>query len=180
MNNIVKLLFEVNFLQRLKRSQRVQNPITIAAHSFRVAIIGYLLGSLGKGDTNKIIKMCLIHDLPETRTGDLDYVNRRYCQANEQKALIDQFKGLPIESEVIQLFTEFQEKKTLESKLAHDADILEEILTEKQQQDSGNQAAASWHKFNQQNLTNKISLKLYREIVKTNSNDWWYKILDER
>jgi putative hydrolase of HD superfamily len=35
------------------------------------------LGNLAEGaDTDRIIKMCLFHDLPEARTGDLNYVNK--------------------------------------------------------------------------------------------------------
>ncbi len=33
--------------------------------------------------------MCLFHDLPEARIGDLNYVNKKYVQANEEKAIAD-------------------------------------------------------------------------------------------
>ena len=37
----------------------------------------------------------LFHDVPEARTGDLNYVNKKYCQVDERKAVEDLAHTLP-------------------------------------------------------------------------------------
>ncbi len=86
----------------LKRSPRTGYQFlgtggeSVADHSFRMTIVGYVLASMEpEADGNKVVLMCLFHDLPETRTGDHNYVNKRYTQVDEESALEDQVRGLP-------------------------------------------------------------------------------------
>ena len=48
----------------------------IASHSFRAAFIGYFLAKQLKADANKVLKMCLLHDLEEIRTGDHNWIHK--------------------------------------------------------------------------------------------------------
>lgn len=56
---------------------------TIAKYSFRCAIIGYILAKIKKTDENKIMKMCLFYNISETRTGDLNLINKKYLELFE-------------------------------------------------------------------------------------------------
>ena len=45
----------------------------------------------------------LFHDFPEARTGDHNYVNKRYVISDEERALADQVRDLPFAREIISL-----------------------------------------------------------------------------
>jgi len=38
--------------------------------------------------------MCILHDLPEARTGDMNYVNKKYVNVDEKKAVKELTEGL--------------------------------------------------------------------------------------
>jgi len=74
MKNILNFLIEVGRLKKIPRKgwilRRIRNPETIAAHTFRMAIMAWILGKQKKLNINKILKMSLIHDLCEIYAGD--------------------------------------------------------------------------------------------------------------
>jgi len=41
-------------------------------------MIGFILAKLEGADREKVLKMCLLHDLAEARTGDANYLNQQY------------------------------------------------------------------------------------------------------
>ena len=49
----------------------IKNPASIADHSFRMAIMGWVLGKGRKLNTERVIKMALIHDICELYSGDI-------------------------------------------------------------------------------------------------------------
>ena len=57
MNNIAKYLYEVGQLKRVKRSgwwmAGIADPESVAEHSFRTALLGYILASLEGADPTK-------------------------------------------------------------------------------------------------------------------------------
>ena len=142
MKNIANFLFEAGMLKRTPRSGFQflgSGAESVAEHIFRTTYIGYSLGKMAKGvNVDRMIKMCLFHDLPEARTGDLNYVNKKYVVANEKKAVEDLVQTLPFGEEIGELIQEFNEGKTEESKLARDADQIEMILALKEYKDIGN------------------------------------------
>jgi len=74
MKNILNFLIEVGKLKKIPRKgwvlRGIKNPETIAAHTFRLAFMAWLLGKQMKLNVNKILKMCLIHDICEVYAGD--------------------------------------------------------------------------------------------------------------
>lgn len=80
MKNIANFLFEAGMLKRTPRSgfQFLGSGVeSVAEHIFRTTYIGYTLGKLVLDvNVDRLVKMCLFHDLPEARTGDLNYVNK--------------------------------------------------------------------------------------------------------
>lgn len=175
--HIADFLFEIGSLKRMRRNgyQHLGSDFgTIAEHSFRVAMIGYVLAKMEKADEHKIMKMCLFHDIQETRTGDLNMINRRYSKAFEEKAIKDQCQNLSFGKEIINLFAEFKEKKTKEAILTKEADTLDQLLTEKESFDIGNPQAKDWMKFSETRLKTKVGKQLAKQIVKSRMKDWWW------
>ena len=75
---------------------------SVAEHSFRTAIIGYTLARMDENvDTGKVVQMCLFHDVPEARIGDLNYVNKKYVKADEEKAVDDLARTLPFRNNFV-------------------------------------------------------------------------------
>ncbi|UCE78773.1 MAG: HD domain-containing protein [Nitrospiraceae bacterium] len=178
MKRIANFLFEAGMLKRTPRTGFQflgSGAESVAEHIFRTVYIGYTLGRLsGDVETDKIIKMCLFHDLPEARTGDLNYVNKKYVTADEKKAVKDLTATLPFGEEISDAIHEFLEGRTREARLARDADQLEMILALKEYKDVGNQYADEWLDFALKRLKTDIAQELSRVIVETDSSLWWF------
>ena len=130
MEQTADFIFEVGMLKKTPRTgyQFLGNGHeNVAAHSFRVAVIGYVLSRIAGADQRKVTDMCLFHDLGEARTGDHNYVNKQYVTAEEARAERDAASNAPCGKEIEALLSEFRTGETLEAKLAHDADQLDLI-----------------------------------------------------
>jgi putative hydrolase of HD superfamily len=178
MKNIANFLFEAGMLKRTPRSGFQflgTGAESVAEHIFRTTYIGYALGNLAQGiDVNRVIKMCLFHDLPEARTGDLNYVNKKYVEANEKQAVEDLAQTLPFGNDMRELILEFIEGKTEEARLARDADQLEMILALKEYRDLGNKYADEWLGFSIKRLQTDAARSLAKSILETDSSQWWF------
>ena len=183
MRDIVNFLFEVGILKKTPRSGYQflgTGSESVAEHSFRVAVIAYLLAkNEPKADTQNVVLMSLFHDFHEARTGDHNYVNKRYVTVNEEKAVKDLTRKLPFGQDIVSLIDEFNSSETLEARLAQDADQLDFILELKRQQDLGNKSAAEWLRYSVKRLVTDFAKKLADEIVKADSSDWWFKKKEE-
>ena len=178
MKNIANFLFEAGMLKRTPRSGFQflgSGAESVAEHIFRTTYVGYALGKMdAKIDVNKLIKMCLFHDLPEARTGDLNYVNKKYVVADEKKAVKDLTATLPFGGELLDIITEYEEGKTAEALLAKDADQLEMILALKEYKDIGNRYAEEWLAFSLKRLRTEAAKELAKVILETDSSLWWF------
>ncbi len=178
MKNIANFLFEAGMLKRTPRSGFQflgSGAESVAEHIFRTTYIGYTLGSMVPGiNVDRLIKICLFHDLPEARTGDLNYVNKKYVDADEKKAVEDLEKTLPFGQEIRALVLEFIDGKTEEAKLARDADQIEMILALKEYKDIGNKYADEWLEFSLKRLVTDTARDLAKTILETDSSLWWF------
>ena len=178
MKNIANFLFEAGMLKRTPRSGFQflgSGAESVAEHIFRTTYVGYALGKIEKNvDVDRLIKMCLFHDLPEARTGDLNYVNKKYVVADEQKAIRDLTATLPFGGELLDIIKEYEEGKTAEALLARDADQLEMILALKEYKDIGNKYAEEWLGFSLKRLRTEAAKNLAKIILETDSSLWWF------
>jgi putative hydrolase of HD superfamily len=176
--NIVNFLFEVGILKKTPRSGYQflgTGGESVADHSFRVAVIAYLLAKREpEADVEKAVLMGLFHDFPEARTGDQNYVNKRYVTVNEDKAVNDLAHKISPGGEISALIHEFNSRESLEARLVHDADQLDFILELKRQQDLGNRSAAEWLTYSLKRLSSDFAARLADEILKTDSSEWWF------
>ena len=116
-----------------------------------------------------------VHDLPEARTGDLNYQNKKYVHVDEEAAVRDLARSLPFGAELRQLLEEFGARRTLEARLANDCDQLELLLVLKEEKDRGNPQADEWIPFALKRLQEPVSKDLARSILDTHSSDWWFQ-----
>ena len=124
-----------------------------------------------------MISLALVHDLPEARTGDLNYFQRLYVTADENRAVADMVENLPFGASLSGLIEEFNTQHTLESRLAHDADQLALILDMKPIDESGYKPVRTWLSTACDRLKTQTGRTLARSILDGDSNRWWQKIL---
>jgi len=179
MKELINFLFEVGMLKKTPRTGYQflgSGKESVAEHSFRMTIIGYLLSlQEPNADSMKTTLMCLFHDLHEARTGDHNYVNKRYVQIDEDKAIQDLAKGLPFSDQIVSLTREFTEGKSVEARISRDADQLDLILSLKEQQDLGNTYAREWLHYALKRLRTEAARSMAQEILETDSTEWWFE-----
>ncbi len=174
----VNFLFEVGMLKKTPRTGYQflgTGKESVADHSFRTAVIGYTLAiDEPEIDTNRVVLMCLFHDFPEARTGDHNYMNKKYVKKNEEQVVRDQVRNLPFATDIESLVREFNAVKTPEAQIAKDADQIDLIMELKGQMDIGNPNAKDWLDFAIQRLITEKGKRMAQEILVTNSNEWWF------
>lgn len=78
---VLNLLDAAGKLKRIKRTgwveAGIQEPESVAEHSFRTALLSMMLADLQGLDAEKAIRMALIHDLAEAEVGDLTPEEKR-------------------------------------------------------------------------------------------------------
>jgi putative hydrolase of HD superfamily len=121
-----------------------------------------------------VLQLCLFHDIPEARTGDMNYVNKKYVQVDEQSAIADLADNLPFGDDYRTTMEEYNGRETYEAKIAHDADQLEMVLSLKEHKDLGNRYADEWYPFSRLRLQTEIAKQLAETIWKTDSSKWWF------
>jgi len=178
MKEIANFLFEAGMLKRTPRSGFQflgSGAESVAEHVFRAACVGYVLGSLSQGiNKDRLLKLCLFHDMIEARTGDLNYVNKKYVTVDGKKAVDELTEKLLFGEELASLIREFEEQATPESHLAYDADQLEMILALKEYKDLGSKYADEWLEFALKRLKTVLAGKLAAVILETDSSLWWF------
>lgn len=137
----------------------IKNPESVAEHSYSMAIIGMVISDLQAQDTEKILKMILLHDLAESKIGDLtpEQISKEEKIILENNAFDEIIKYLPssIKSQYVEIWNEYQDNSSQESDIVHQIDKLEMVLQAKTYQQQG---------------YSEEKLKLFFESAKTEIN----------
>jgi putative hydrolase of HD superfamily len=178
MKNLANFLFEAGMLKRTPRTGFQflgSGAESVAEHIFRTSLIGYTLAQLDpEADAGRVVLLCLFHDIPEARTGDLNYVNKKYVKVDERRAVEDLARTLPFGDDYRGLQYEFLARETREACIAHDADQLEMILALKEYKDLGNRYADEWYPTTLKRLKTEAARTLAEAIWSTDSTRWWF------
>ncbi|MBN2111486.1 HD family hydrolase [Candidatus Woesearchaeota archaeon] len=177
----VKYLFEAGQLKRVKRSGwwliGVDNPETVAEHSFRTAVVGYVIASLEGLNPDKVAMTALFHDFPETRLNDMHKVGQRYIDFKDAEisAFREQVSRLPekIRKDLSERIHYNHEDATPEDTAARDADYIECALQAKEYIDKGYKEAQDWLDNIKTVIRTETAKKMLAEIERTDSNSWW-------
>lgn len=182
-NRDVDLLFELSSLRLITRQWRrfqlldVQN---VTEHHFQVVWLALVIAAReGVTNTDKIMKMALVHDISESRTNDVDYVSRQYVQRDEVRAIKDMLAGTSLQKEFTQVWEEYEGRETIEAKIVKDADNLAVDIELREFGARGHKLEAAWESHRTplaaKNLFTKSAKQLYKEIRRTEPYDWHVK-----
>ena len=107
-------------------------PESVAEHSWRVSLMAFLLrNEFPELDMDKVVRMCLIHDLGECFTGDIPtFVKTESDRKTEDSLLQKWVAGLPeeVSSDMADLYAEMDAQETNEAKLYKALDKLEALI----------------------------------------------------
>lgn len=172
-------LFEAGHLKHIPRAGwlllGIPQPETVAEHSFRVGLVGIALAAMEGADPGRTAALCLMHDVHETRIGDVPSVGRAYVTTAVPEAVTaHQTSGMPdeIAKTFQELTAEYEATETLESRVAHDADKIETLLQAAEYETQG-YGAAPWRDTSIQALRTESAKRLAQAIVTTDPRGWW-------
>ncbi len=173
-------LHEMGQLKRLKRAGwlfiGVPNPETVAEHTFRTAIVGIALATLEGADPSRTAVLCLLHDSPESRIGDVEAVGRAYVATSSPEAVsAHQTSAMPdaLASVFQELVHAYEAEDSIESRLAHDADKLETLLQAREYEAFGQHDTTEWQESSTAALRTDAAKELAAAIQATTPRAWW-------
>jgi putative hydrolases of HD superfamily len=179
MRELADFLFEAGMLKKTPRSGFQflgSGAESVAEHVLQTLFIAYVLCKMDpEADELKVLRMCLVHDLPEARTGDMNYMNKKYVAVDEKKAIRELAEPLFFGAEIETTLEEFNGRQSRESLLARDADQLALIVQLKECGDLGNKYSQDWIRFALRRLATENARKLAAGILETDSSNWWFK-----
>ena len=105
---------------------------SVAEHSWMMTLMAYFMkDEFPEVDMDKVVRMCIIHDLEECFTGDIPTFDKTAVhEENEETLLYSWVRTLPenYANEMIALYEEMAERKTIESKIYKAIDGLEALI----------------------------------------------------
>ena len=105
---------------------------SVAEHSWRITLMAYFLrDEFPEADMDKVIRMCLIHDLGECFTGDIPtFAKTRRDEEKEENLLFAWVASLPepYRAEMRALYEEMTARETPEAKIYKALDNLEAVI----------------------------------------------------
>ena len=131
------LIDSLNVAERLKDTTRhcyTKNGRheSVAEHSWMTTLMAFFIkDEFPEVDMDKVIKMCIIHDLGEAFTGDIPAFDK--TEGNEQtekEMLYNWVNTLPenYTTEMLALYDEMEKRETLEAKVYKAIDGLEAVI----------------------------------------------------
>ena len=105
---------------------------SVAEHSWRLALMAYWLrDEFPEADMDKVVRMCLIHDLGEAFTGDIPVFLKTRADEDREEALLSAWVDTlpaPYREEMAELYREMAERETIEAKIFKALDGLEAVI----------------------------------------------------
>lgn len=133
-----KFLDMLHIAERLKDTTRHSYTSkgrreSVGEHSWRLALMAYWLqDEFPELDINKVIKMCLIHDLGECFTGDIPVFLKTAADESREDELLNAWVSSlpePFCKEMAELYQEMNARETQEAKLYKALDGLEALIS---------------------------------------------------
>ena len=184
--DIINFISEAGMLKRVSRSGwsvlGIKDAETVAEHSFRCAVIGYIIARLEKADPYRVLLMTLFNDIHEARITDLHKMAQRYIEAEacEDESFDEQIEKLPngLKDELADMRQDYRKQDTKESLIARDADIIECLIQAKEYDEHGHKEAYKFMKKAPEHLKTKSAKELWKKAKSMNLNDWWMSLSD--
>ena len=133
-----KLLETLHIAERLKDELRHCDTSkgrreSVAEHSWRIALMAlFMQDEFPELDMNRVVQMCLIHDLGEAFTGDIPVFDKTAADEEREEQLLFSWVDTipePLHTDMRQLYREMEERATPEAKLYKALDGLEALIS---------------------------------------------------
>lgn len=176
----VDFLFEMGNIRHINRMWHRflgHDFADLADHHFRMFWIAMTIAAHEKNvDTGKLAKMVMVHDIAESRAGDVDYLARQYVERNEQLAIQDMLAETAIEQEFYELWQEYEKRESIESKIAKDADNLDVDFELTEHAAKGGQLREQWQANRQfvskEKLYTQTAKTIFEQVIMANPHNW--------
>jgi putative hydrolases of HD superfamily len=176
---------EAGLLKRIKRSgwwvAGIDDPETVAEHSFRTAVIAFYIAHVEEVDPYKAVTMALFNDIHEARINDLHKMGHYYIEFRdaEKKVFADQIHclDLRVKNALSRIRDDYDKQLSQESIVARDADILECLVQAKEYYENGHLTARKFFQTAPGHLKTKTAQKLWKQVQKWDSHDWWQTVV---
>jgi putative hydrolase of HD superfamily len=135
--DVKKLIEIMDVAEQLKNNTRHSWTSTgrhesVAEHSWRLTLLAFFVrDEFPEADSEKLLKMCLIHDLGEAFTGDVPSFEKTEADEQREARLLGEWvAGLPepYATEMAALYAEMDARETLEAKIYKALDNLEAVI----------------------------------------------------
>jgi putative hydrolase of HD superfamily len=153
LQNLIKFLEMTGILKQTERAGWVEvgvyQPESVADHTFRTAFLCMLYADMEALDPLKLVRMALIHDLPEAVIGDLTPPQKTEETKEKEETAINQILSLLPNKQrenYLAVWREYQEGKTREAKAVRQLDKIEMALQAKEYEKMGT-ASKSLERF---------------------------------
>lgn len=132
-----KLLEALSVAERLKDATRhcyTKNGRheSVAEHSWLMTLMAFLIkDEFPDADMDKVIRMCIIHDLGEAFTGDIPTFEKTKENEKDEETLLSEWVNTLPETqgkEMTALFDEMKKRETTEAKIYKAIDSLEALI----------------------------------------------------
>ena len=176
----LNLVFEIGNLRWIMRSWHRFGGIkfqNLTEHMYRVAWIALIIAKYEKVEnTDRMLKMALIHDISESRAGDVDYLSRQYVERKEKEGVKDMLTDTSLADELIDLWEEYEKRECIESKIVKDADNIDVDFELREQAYKGERLDELWsegRKFVAENkLYTNTAKKIWKAVQTQNPHHW--------
>lgn len=149
----------------------IANPESVADHSYSMAMMGMIVSDMENYNSEKMLKMILLHDLAESKIGDYTPGQIDFEKKNEieNTAFLKILEDLPnsIISQYQNIWKEYQENSSPESQIVHQLDRLEMALQAKTYQNEGHskEQLESFYESAKKEITHPKLKELFRNII---------------
>ncbi len=176
----IEFLYEIGTMRNIQRGWRQHlgtDCANVLDHTIRVQWLALVLARMeGCKNEEKILKMALMHDMGETRTSDLSYVQKVYTTDNEDQAVNDMTKNTSLTDFYSDIIKDYEARTSIESKIVKDADNLDVDLELKELEERGSQMPKKWaaHRkmVRDEKLYTDSAKKLWDNLSKVDVGQW--------
>ncbi len=164
----------INKSKKIKRAgfvrEGVSHPESVADHCFLVIVMTMVLAPYLGVDEQKLIKMSIIHDLAETKVGDLvaerGKVRDEKFKAEKERKEEEVIKELlgSFSEEYIQIFHEMHEKKTREAQIFKQLDRLEMAMQATEYENEQGKNLSEFYENAQMHITDPLLKEILEKL----------------
>ncbi|MEW6035239.1 MAG: HD domain-containing protein [Candidatus Micrarchaeota archaeon] len=179
MEALVRYIFEAGMLKKVKRSgwwsEKVDDPESVAEHTFRTAVIAFALArmeGLDAGAANRLCTAAVFHDMHETRLLDLNKITARYITVDKElEGRVEKEQVQGMEPELQNAILGALALSGREAVVLKDADYLECAIQAKEYADIGHKTEG-WLDNIEKKVQTESAKTMIALLKKSDSKEW--------